>query len=296
MDIENIKCFISLAECLNFTKAAEREHTTQTSMSRKINSLESELHVTLFHRDRRSVKLTSAGTEFYTQAKKLIELYDQSVQTVQNIHCGLIRELKIGLGLYEDALIQSYIDSYMAQNPSVRVSCLQFRYHQLLEQFQENMLDIILTSDQFLNELPPGQAEQYLIHDAPWMIALSCRNPLCEQERISRQQMSDQNLVTMYEGSISQLFDYYCRNLPVRGFVHVNTLNTKIMLVWANVGIALLPSFVPLQQYPGVCFRPLEEDYTPRKFYILCKKDNPSQAVHDFVRNCAKSLYPHGNS
>ena len=127
------------------------------------------------------------------------------------------------------------------------------------------------------------------------MIALSCRNPLCEQERISRQQMSDQNLVTMYEGSISQLFDYYCRNLPVRGFVHVNTLNTKIMLVWANVGIALLPSFVPLQQYPGVCFRPLEEDYTPRKFYILCKKDNPSQAVHDFVRNCAKSLYPHGN-
>lgn len=142
MDIENIKCFISLAECLNFTKAAEKEHTTQTSMSRKINSLESELHVTLFHRDRRSVKLTSAGTEFYTQAKKLIELYDQSVQTVQNIHCGLIRELKIGLGLYEDALIQSYIDSYMAQNPSVRVSCLQFRYHQLLEQFQENMLDI----------------------------------------------------------------------------------------------------------------------------------------------------------
>ena len=85
------------------------------------------LHVTLFHRDRRSVKLTSAGTEFYTQAKKLIELYDQSVQTVQNIHCGLIRELKIGLGLYEDALIQSYIDSYMAQNPSVRVSCLHFR-------------------------------------------------------------------------------------------------------------------------------------------------------------------------
>lgn len=242
-----------------------------------------------------SVKLTSAGTEIYTQAKKLIELYDQSVQTVQNIHCGSIRELKIGLGLYEDALIQSYIDSYMAQNPSVRVSCLQFRYHQLLEQFQENMLDIILTSDQFLNELPPGQAEQYLIHDAPWMIALSCRNPLCEQERISRQQMSDQNLVTMYEGSISQLFDYYCRNLPVRGFVHVNTLNTKIMLVRANVGIALLPSFVPLQQYPGVCFRPLEEDYTPRKFYILSKKDNPSQAVHDFVRNCAKSLYPHGN-
>lgn len=290
MDIENIKCFISLAECLNFTKAAEKEHITQTSMSRKISSLENELQVTLFQRDRRSVKLTSAGMEFYSQAKKLIELYHQSVQSVRNIQYGLIRDLKIGLGLYEDALIQSFIASYAAQNPSVRLSCLQFRYHQLLEQFQQNMLDVILTSDQFLNELSPGQAEQYLIHDAPWMIAMSRQNPLSAYKQISRQQISNQCLVTMYEGSISQLFDYYCRNLPVRSFLHVNTLNTKVMLVRANMGIAMLPSYVTLEQYPDLCTRPLEEEYTPRKFYILCKKDNPSQAAHDFARNYAQSL------
>ena len=37
MNIENIQCFISLAECLNFTRAAEREHITQTTMSHKIS-------------------------------------------------------------------------------------------------------------------------------------------------------------------------------------------------------------------------------------------------------------------
>ena len=45
MNIDNIRCFISLAECLNFTRAAEKEHITQTAMSRKISALEKELDV-----------------------------------------------------------------------------------------------------------------------------------------------------------------------------------------------------------------------------------------------------------
>ena len=84
MNIDNIKCFISLAECLNFTKAAEKEHVTQTSMSRRISSLETELGAPLFYRDNRMVELTAAGKVFYDQAKKLVEFYDQSVYMVQN--------------------------------------------------------------------------------------------------------------------------------------------------------------------------------------------------------------------
>ena len=72
MNLENMKCFISLAECLNFTRAADKEHITQTSMSRKISSLEEELNVRLFYRDNHSVVLTDAGREFYIQAQRLL--------------------------------------------------------------------------------------------------------------------------------------------------------------------------------------------------------------------------------
>ena len=65
MNLDNVKCFISLAECLNFTKAAEKEHMTQTSMSRKISGLEEELGVRLFYRDNHQVILTDAGSEFW---------------------------------------------------------------------------------------------------------------------------------------------------------------------------------------------------------------------------------------
>ena len=47
MDISTIRCFISVARCLNFTKAARECHITQTAMSKKINSLENELGTAL---------------------------------------------------------------------------------------------------------------------------------------------------------------------------------------------------------------------------------------------------------
>ena len=70
MNLDNVKCFLSLAECLNFTKAAEKEHMTQTSMSRKISGLEEELGVRLFYRGNHQVIVTEAGREGYGQAQK----------------------------------------------------------------------------------------------------------------------------------------------------------------------------------------------------------------------------------
>lgn len=65
MDIHTLQCFLTLAHDLNFTKAAEKEHITQSSLSRKINGLEDELGISLFYRDSHQVSLTEAGKEFF---------------------------------------------------------------------------------------------------------------------------------------------------------------------------------------------------------------------------------------
>ena len=51
MTIENLECFITPAQELSFTKAAERLNLSQTTLSRKIASVEDELQVTLFLRN-----------------------------------------------------------------------------------------------------------------------------------------------------------------------------------------------------------------------------------------------------
>lgn len=61
MRIQQIRYFLALAEELHFWNTAERLHTSQSTLSRQIQSLEDDLGFPLFERDKRNVKLTAAG-------------------------------------------------------------------------------------------------------------------------------------------------------------------------------------------------------------------------------------------
>ncbi len=61
MEMHQIRYFLALAECLNFTRAAERCNVSQPSLTRAIKSLEDELGGALFRRERNNTHLTELG-------------------------------------------------------------------------------------------------------------------------------------------------------------------------------------------------------------------------------------------
>ena len=68
MKIHLFREFITLAETLNFTKAAEKSCITQPVLSRHIKELEDFFGTPLFLRDTHGVKLTSAGELLLSEA------------------------------------------------------------------------------------------------------------------------------------------------------------------------------------------------------------------------------------
>lgn len=64
MTITQIKYFVAVAECLNFTKAADQLYVTQQVISKQIKHLEKEIGFDLFKRDKRNVILTE-GERFF---------------------------------------------------------------------------------------------------------------------------------------------------------------------------------------------------------------------------------------
>ena len=61
MNTTQVKCFLALADTLNYTRAAMRLYMSQPSLSRRIVSLEQELNTQLVIRDQKQVRLTPAG-------------------------------------------------------------------------------------------------------------------------------------------------------------------------------------------------------------------------------------------
>ena len=67
-----LSCFLAVADCLNFARAAEQLHVTQPAVTQQIHSLEKELNTQLFKRTTRTVKLTEAGFLFLEDARHIV--------------------------------------------------------------------------------------------------------------------------------------------------------------------------------------------------------------------------------
>lgn len=77
MDFEQIECFLMLAREQNFSRAADEMNLSQSSVSKKIKTLEEELHTCLFERGQRKTILTDTGIQFQSFAQKAYGDYEQ---------------------------------------------------------------------------------------------------------------------------------------------------------------------------------------------------------------------------
>jgi DNA-binding transcriptional LysR family regulator len=78
MDIEQARTFLAIAAHGSFLEAARRIHVTQSTVSARIQNLESELGARLFVRNRSGATLTAAGRRFIQHAKSLVLTVEQA--------------------------------------------------------------------------------------------------------------------------------------------------------------------------------------------------------------------------
>ena len=74
MELRWLDDFIALAETRHFSRAAERQHVSQPTFSRRIKLLEEEIGVTLIERNSLPLSLTPAGEVFLTAAEQVSRL------------------------------------------------------------------------------------------------------------------------------------------------------------------------------------------------------------------------------
>ena len=96
MNTTQLECFLTVANFLNFSRAAEHLRLTQPAVSHQINTLENELEVRLFHRTSKSVRLTQEGYLFTQYAGEILKLSGMSKTRIKQAQKAASKRLVIG--------------------------------------------------------------------------------------------------------------------------------------------------------------------------------------------------------
>lgn len=142
-DIDLLRSFVSVVDAGGFTRASERVHRTQSTVSQQIRKLEERLGCALFHRVGRKASLTEDGERLLGYARRILALSHELTDTVGK---GARAEA-VRLGLPDDLAVPALteiVGSFARSRPDVRlsVSCdLSFRLRSALAQGD---LDVVL--------------------------------------------------------------------------------------------------------------------------------------------------------
>lgn len=143
MDIRTLKYFITIAEELNVTKAAEKLHISQPPLSMQIKSLEYELKTTLFIRGKRKLELTETGRLLYRRAREIINLTNKAKEEIISMSDGVSGTVSLGLveGMAPD-IVGEWFSDFIKKYPKVKFRILDGNSDDLTEKLRSGIISL----------------------------------------------------------------------------------------------------------------------------------------------------------
>lgn len=256
-----LEYFVAVAQDESFTRAAERTHAAQSTVSAGIRALETELGAALFERDTRRVSLTSAGAAALPHARALLE------------QLGALRDAASEGGALHGTLRVGTLTNVV---PGMRLSEVLGRFHARHPGVDLQLAPSPTGSAGLSRELVDGRIDLAFLGGAP------ARHEGLETERLGESVFvalvpeasalaADETIpldVLGREPFIDTPAGFGNRAaldvaLAARGLVRRTTIEIADVaqmphFVAAGLGVACLPSSLVAPGIPGVAVRPLD--------------------------------------
>ena len=283
VSIQRLPVFLSAAEHLNFTRAAEEQCISQTAVSQQIKLLEQELGYALFVRGKRGVSLTPAGEVFYRQCKQLMIRYNDAAAQGKKIALGNATDLRIGYaGAYELWTIVSQIRKYHRLHPEAEIEFQLGSNRSLLNDLAEGQLDMAV-----LSGFGVGLDSRVTLAD-PCMVMISASHPLAEKQTIHPRELKGMPIVLNRaqdsQPSAGLIAGMYA-NMGLRDNKRMYADDFYSIALIINTGIAfsIMPASMADWGISGVVFRPLHGFRAKARTLLVYPRGSQDTGIRSFV-------------
>jgi DNA-binding transcriptional LysR family regulator len=287
MELRHLRYFVAVAEALSFTKAAEKLLTAQPSLTRQIRDLEEELGVKLLDRTKQQVSLTEEGRSFLTDAKRLLALAVEIVDSVQRLSRHGLSALNVGYvsNLFYD-LLPMTLASFRQMFPTVSVNLFDMSCGDQFHALDGGKIDLGFVG---LHEPIERRGLQFrTIASYKTVVALPKSDALAGKPVVNLKDLAPMFFISMSEASYPSYRDWLtetCRRAAFTPKVlqDVALERTMIQAVSSGLGVALVPEQIKKLPHDNVVFRPLNPTVVTEGC-VAWKGENSSAALKAYVQ------------
>jgi len=286
MELRQVRYVLAVAEERSFSRAANRLHLAQPSLSQQIAKLEKLLGVTLFHRLPQHVELTDAGQRFVQVAQTLVDLSEGLEREMRSYAVGESGKLMVGsLPITGAYVLPQVISAFTQRFPGVELQLMEDTSSHLEQLLVRGKIDVSLLTmpigDPSIETIPAINEEIFL--------ALPPQHPLAKRKEIDLAEVSDQPFILLKEGQGFRTISL--RLCELAGFrprivFESSNIQTVQSLVSAGMGLSFAPKMIATA--PGSTEPPVYVPLTSkpsRTLVVAYRKDRPlSKPAEAFVR------------
>ncbi|MBK9012501.1 LysR family transcriptional regulator [Novosphingobium sp.] len=284
MDTDDLKAFVTVADCGGFGRAGDLLGIAQSVVSKRVMRLEAMLGGRLIDRAVRTrIALTREGALFLPEARQAIARAEQAVRIGRNILRGEQGTLRLGFvfSAIMTGLITRAARTLGHNLPALQLELQMLETPEQLRALAEGRIDVGFLRPRL--SYPAGTSAR-IVHSEPVIVGMHRGHRLASATTISGRDLAGEAMIMPQFHEEVGLIDTVRAIAGRSGFAMPELIRTadfvtSAALSAAGLGIVLAPASLAHLHLPGLVYRPLDEVGLTVEIAMVWRGDMPPRAL-----------------
>lgn len=287
MNLDLLRSFFAVSEFGSLSQAAQHLHISQSTLTRQMQTLESEIGGQLLERGHRGAALTAAGHALLEGMRPVVGKADIVISEARNLARGQSASVRIG---YITSAAGDYLTPALAalrrSHPETKIHLVDLSPREQIAALRRGELDVVL-----LGNINAAIAREFFVRRIatfPVMVALPEVHALAAHEDIALADLRGELFVGASPDDIPEFNNWIVQLCRPAGFrpkfvENANGLAQALSLLVAENAVTLLPALIEKFKIPGVTFRPLRGSTAKWDLQVAWQRGKITAPIRELV-------------
>jgi len=288
----HLEILTAIKEYSTLTKAADSLHLSQSALSHSIKKLEGQIGTSIWKKEGRTLRLTTAGERIQTLAQRILPQFLHTELLLSQIAKGEMGSLRIGMECHPCyQWLLRVIQPYLEQWPDIDMDVKQEFQFGALGALLSYEIDVLITPDPLFKP----KIEYIPVFDYEHRLVVSKSHKLATQAFVIPEQLSDEVLFSYpVEPLRLDIFSQFLNpaKCSVKKHKLIETTEIMLQMVAAGRGVCALPGWL-VDEYaktmPIKSIRFGEQGINKQIFMGVRKDEQHIDYLSDFIVQAKKT-------